>query len=236
MEKQNCYKLIKNYKYITENLSEDLAKFLMISQKELRTRLERNYYVSNWYAEFMDQNNGDYFLWLQKSKFYLYNSTEWHILVGIKSMCENHIFPSQENRECIDIGSGIGTHSIIDAILGWKITLCEVNEHSLRFSKYRFRKYELEGKFITEIPCDQKYYLVRLWDVVGHLLNPIENFEKILRLVSPEGGIIISFDNENISDFNRDWHKNNNISFRKILISNGFMQETEHFWRKHIER
>jgi 2-polyprenyl-3-methyl-5-hydroxy-6-metoxy-1,4-benzoquinol methylase len=216
------------YSFIVGNLVSDLATFLGLSVQAVEERMNRSYYIDVWFYDFMAKHGNDYAVWLAESQFYLYNSADWHTRVGLHGLSQHHFEPVAGCESCLDFGSGIGTHALIDAALGWNIALCEINRHTAEFARYRFDKYRLQGAFVSSPPAGAKYDLVRIWDVVGHLIDVESTIPTVIGMLRDGGHLNVSFDNDAIND----WHRNQNISFSDWLCKLGCNQLSDGLWKK----
>lgn len=218
---------VSRHVFIVDDLRQDLADFLEISLAELTPKMHRRYYVDACFYDFMARHEHNYVAWLERGEFYLYNSTQWHEMLGLQGLCAIHLRPPVGHpRRCLDFGAGIGTHALIDAALGWDITLCEINRRSRAFARFRFDRHCLEGRLCESLAEDERFDLVRAWDVVGHLVTPHETMRRIVSALAPSGLLQINFDNH----ADNDWHRNQDLSFPQLLSDLGLEPLSEQLW------
>lgn len=90
----------------------------------------------------------------------------------------------------LDFGAGIGSAGIIFAKDGLEVTLAEVSDLLLGFATWRFKRRNLEAKFINllkeDLPKDT-FELVISTDVFEHLRDPQGEIEKIHRSMKDGG-------------------------------------------------
>ena len=135
-----------------------------------------------------------------------------------------------KNLKILDFGSGIGTRSLIYAKKN-KVTLVEINEKLLDFSKWRFKKYKLKANFYTQIPKEEKYDIIMLLDVIGHLTDPIETINKICSSLKKNGILRITFD-DRANSKDQSIHRNKEIDFHKIFEERGLEKIYKTHYRK----
>ncbi len=221
-------RFLARHGYIVDALRRDLADFLGESVDRLSPRISRRYYIDACFYDFMARHDQDYGAWLEQGEFYLYNSTQWHEMVGLAGLCDSHRRPPANGARCLDFGAGIGTHAMIDAALGWDVTLCEVNQHSRSFARFRFDRHGLPGRFVSSPAGCGTFDQVRVWDVVGHLVDPSTALRQVVEALGTEGELCISFDN----DADNDWHLNRALSFPEMLRAHGLEPGPgDHWWR-----
>lgn len=91
----------------------------------------------------------------------------------------------------LDIGCGDGCFAKIMAAHGWQVTgLDPALPHSYETGTIRL----LCGTF-AELPADEKYDVITLWDVVEHVENPFDLIVEAGKRLAPDGVMIVETGN-----------------------------------------
>ena len=220
---------MENLNFIIDNLLSDLAEFLNLSFDEVARRLDPKYFNKVWFDDFI--RNSDYETWLEKSEYYLYDLTQWHLDSRDHLLAFYALQPKVSAMKSLDFGAGIGTRSMFDALNGWDVTLVEINKPCLAFAKFRFEKYGLQGVFKRELDDVEVFDKVEMIDVVGHLTNPRETFRQVSLSMKSGAYINISWDLFEYTSTGKI-HRNKEVDFAPILAKNNLVKVTETRYRK----
>jgi SAM-dependent methyltransferase len=220
-------KVINYYPFpIIDDLVKDVCQFLGLEKKKYLNHLYKKDYKT--FLAPTSKESEIYEEWLKGSTYYFYDLCQWHQNKKLYFLIKNLFQPS--NLHILDFGSGIGTHSLIYAKKNF-ITLVEINEMLLDFTKWRFKKFKLINKanFYKKIPKNQRFDMILLMDVIGHLTNP-ESIISYICSALKEGGILrVTFDN--VIDENDDiFHRNKNINFNNLFINNNLKRINKHHY------
>lgn len=211
---------------IIDTLPKDICEYLQIDKSEYIQSLKTLNYIKSH-----DGWQKDYDKWLKNSLYYFYDLPIFHRNQKAAFIMDAFLqYFQPKNLKILDFGSGIGTRSLIYAKRN-KVTLVEINEKLLDFSKWRFKKYYLKGNFYTQIPKEEKYDIIMLLDVIGHLTDPIKIINKICSSLNKNGILRITFDNRADSE-DHIIHRNKEIDFHKIFEENGLKKIFKTRYRK----
>ena len=106
----------------------------------------------------------------------------------------------------MDVGCGTGAFLESCKISGWKITGVETDSavRSLAQEKLNIRIHSE----LSEIPTNELFDVITLWHVLEHIPNLNEAVERLSRLLSPNGTLLIAVPNSNSYDasyFGKYW-------------------------------
>lgn len=212
---------------IIDDIPNDIIEYLNLDNLEF-FNLYRNYKSNMGY----NKEKYDYQTWLLENKYYFFDLYRWHYREKISFIFDFYrqiVKLGWRNLQILDFGSGTGTRSLILARNNY-LTLVEINEKLLDFSKWRFKKYDKKAEFSDKIPLDRKYDLILLIDVIGHLTEPIKCIDDICSVLKKNGLLYITFDNFNYTSQN-SIHRNKEINFKELLKKKGLVKIKPYFYK-----
>lgn len=206
--------------WVIDALIQDLSGFLRLPPEEVNRRLKPNYYNPVWYDEWMKRHKYDYDKWLRESEYYLYDLTQWHIKSRVHLLSYWRGHPEGAGKSACDFGSGIGTRGIFMTLKGYRVTMAEINRPCFSFTKYRLRKHGVKAVIKERLNGSERFDLVLLIDVIGHLTKPIPTIEHIVNCMNSGVELRVTWDNWYDSGEGRI-HRNKEIDFHSLLLSLG---------------
>lgn len=225
--KTEIYKLIEScwiFPFpIIDRLPDDICEYLKIDKAKFMESIKTRSHKKNF-----NDYKEDYDKWLKESNYYFYDLCRWHLQEKFSLSLEFIFQP--KNLKILDFGSGIGTRSLICSKKN-AMTLVEINKKLLDFSKWRFKKFHREGEFYLQIPEDKTYDMVMLFDVIGHLMKPIEIISQICSSLKKNGILKVTFDNFYETSLD-DRHRNREIDFPKLFRENGLIKIDSMHYKK----
>lgn len=217
--------------WVIDGLVPDLAEFLGVSTGEVRRRF--NICTKVYCDNIMDEGKKNYSEWLKSSEYYLYGLAKWHI--GMRDYFIGHYRTQSRvsGLRRLDFGSGIGTRSLFSTLKGWDMTLCDVNEPCLEFSKFRYQKHGLNARFVSALTDIDYFDHILLIDTIGHLETPKETLRVIVRSMKRGAVAAITWDLFNAPSRTHLWTSDRRSEFQRYLEKLGLVRyEGDRFWRK----
>jgi len=227
-------------KWVLGELIVDLSEFLGREQTDVLDFMEKETYIDKYFDEcfngaFITEENIKCLpAWIQESQYYVFDLTRWHLARPKYFRRRYKKTKRALDWTVLDFGSGIGTHGLIYALKGWKVTLCDINEPCLNFSKKRFEKRGLNASFKKGI--DETYYFdeVLLIDTIGHLEKPEKTLKNIAKSMRRGALFEITWDLFDVPVRSHLWSLEDKSYFEDILIENDLtpVDLKGDFWRK----
>lgn len=94
-------------------------------------------------------------------------------------------------QKVLDVGCGIGTLVFMLGDQECDVTGFDVNKQSIKFAQFKKKKYDLKGKFVTELP-DDTFDLIVCVDVLEHIKELPAFLKKLVSRLKPGGKLFHS--------------------------------------------
>lgn len=122
-----------------------------------------------------------------------------------------HKYLDNKKAHILDIGCGDGHFLSIAKEKGFKITGLDLNKERINYgiSNYNLNHGELIHGTIDQLKIDFKYDVIILFDIIEHVINPIDFLTSVRKLVDNEGLVIIltmSLDSVTYKLFKKRWN------------------------------
>lgn len=105
------------------------------------------------------------------------------------------------SRKLLDIGCGQGYFLKLAKDLGWQVEGVELAKSACNYAKQEFG-IDVVNKSIEEASFKENSFdLITLWNVLDHLLDPLETLREIRQILKPEGLLVIRIPNVNFHLF-----------------------------------
>lgn len=214
-------------KWVIDDLVPDLAEFLGLSMGEVRRRIDSHTdYV-------IGDGDNNYSEWFKSSEYYLYGLAKWHMGMRDYFIAHYENQPRVSGLRRLDFGSGIGTRSIFSTLKGWDMTLCDVNEPCIEFSKFRYQKHGLNARFVSTLTDIDYFDHVLLIDTIGHLETPKETLRAIVQSMKKGAVVVITWDLFKVPTRTHLWMSDKLPEFQCYLEELGLVRhEGDRLWRK----
>jgi SAM-dependent methyltransferase len=103
----------------------------------------------------------------------------------------------------LDFGSGVGSGCILFRRHGFNVSLADISDVLLSFSRYRFRRRRIDARF-TDLKVDRlpgaAFDFITAMDVFEHLVDPVDALDSLDRALRPGGHICGRFAGEDDPD------------------------------------
>jgi len=119
------------------------------------------------------------------------------------------------NKECLDFGSGVGTHAIALLENGNDVDILDVKGPLLKFARARIKKrgFKVNVFYHDSVLPKNKYDVIICSDVLEHVYNPLKEFERICLSIKQNGKLFLEVS-------------------RKIKPSSGHFAHSISLWKK----
>jgi ubiquinone/menaquinone biosynthesis C-methylase UbiE len=112
--------------------------------------------------------------------------------------------PKNKDIKILDAGGGIGRISIPLSKMGYKVILLDISRTALNFARKKAEEEEVFDKieFVEGDVCDLKFdsnyfdFVIALRDVINYSPNPKKAAKELIRVLKPEGYLIVSVSNK----------------------------------------
>jgi len=95
------------------------------------------------------------------------------------------------SRRILDIGCGQGHFLKMAADSGWQVEGVELAKSACEYAQERLGL-ELINRTVFEANFEKNHFdAVTLWNVLDHLLNPLDTLKEIVRILKPQGILVI---------------------------------------------
>jgi len=176
---------IKNYKFVFGSLSKDFFDYFdreikvkggeIVAEEWNRIKPSNEKEFLQFYREIGTMDELAY--WHTKSKEHPKRIQSIKLIKILSSL-------SMVVKTILDLGSGIGTDSLIIGSMGFEITSIEPNAEQMKFLRYRAKKHNVsltETIIGTEKDIKKEYDLILFLEVIEHIFDPFKFIDNIIR-------------------------------------------------------
>jgi len=140
---------------------------------------------------------------------------------------------SRHSRRILDVGCGQGHFLKLAKDSGWKVEGAELAKSACEYARQKFG-IEIKNKDLKEALFPDAYFdVVTLWNVLDHLLDPLDTLKEIYRILKPEGILVIRVPNVSFHLFIHGMFsllpagiKSGKLRDPSIIINYGFSKST----------
>jgi len=129
---------------------------------------------------------------------YPFSKNHKQLMRRVLSCCNLEI-NDLKGLEVLDAGCGTGEKSIFMARNGAQVTAIDINEVQLKQAKRNMEKYNVKINFVQDdlvnLKHDEKYDLIICLGVLHHTPNMKKGLENLLKLLRPNGKIVVALYN-----------------------------------------
>lgn len=155
---------------------------------------------ADWQGKVDPRDQEDVEQYYEENQDTLYELMYWHTLEWDTSplayVTALHFIRQHGCRSCLDFGAGVGAGGILFARHGLGVALADISSPMLRFSRWRFARRKLRGRFVDvkshRLP-NQAFDLVSAMDVFEHLFDPVKAAEILWESLKPGGFLFARF-------------------------------------------
>lgn len=130
---------------------------------------------------------------------YIPELSSWHAMVKnddlLKIVEFLQLCTKSNLTSYLDYGAGIGSSGLVFNHYGFTVTLADISDAMLNYSKWRFQRHNAEARFIdlkkTTIG-ENLYDCVTAIEVLEHVTDPVETMEKIYKALKPNGYVFVT--------------------------------------------
>jgi SAM-dependent methyltransferase len=101
---------------------------------------------------------------------------------------------NEESKTILDIGSALGTFLKIAKDRGWDVSGVELSEYGVEYTRKQYGFEVHHGDVTTSNLTAESFDAITMWDVIEHVEDPVANLEKAIKLLKPNGMILITSD------------------------------------------
>lgn len=126
----------------------------------------------------------------------LHRTAKFRIQIILKPKLEivNRFFKKNKNK-LLDVGCASGYFLDLASKVGWDCYGVEPSPNAIKFLKKNFPDIKVFNTTIEELELKAKFNVITCWEVVEHVLNPLEIFKKIYSLLNKKGTFVLSAPN-----------------------------------------
>jgi 2-polyprenyl-3-methyl-5-hydroxy-6-metoxy-1,4-benzoquinol methylase len=103
------------------------------------------------------------------------------------------------NRRLLDVGAGAGQFAGVAAEQGWTVTAVDPALSAEPPPRLDGRLRLIRGT-LDDVPADESFDVVTLWDVIEHIPDPVDQILKARRHLRPNGWLVIETGNYKSAD------------------------------------
>jgi SAM-dependent methyltransferase len=130
-------------------------------------------------------------------------------------------------RRLLDVGCSYGAFLEIARRRGWEVAGVEISKKSAAYARHERQLDVFNGTLEQANYADGRFPVVTLWDVIEHLDRPVDMLREILRILAPNGIVVIFTINQK-SLMNQIGHAIYKFSFGKIISPAVLLYDIHH--------